>query len=254
MLSLATVAHAVNVDELVRILFNEKNFKLRANAARLLGKSKDARALTPLVDALKDEHPIVRSAACGALPSFDDVRVIAELEKMESDKDDAVRQACRAALKALQRPKTTAATGKKPSLDLSEVKKLGAGGEGDPMHVALREALKKEAQAGRQLFGIDGDLTRGYRMIGSVSCEDQLRGKDTILFCKVNMVLARMPGKVILGTIGATGGASLSDPKNPVIRANTQQALFGAFAKSLIEDATSVVNSDRLKNGEETLK
>lgn len=248
-----SVASAANVDELIRILFTEKNFKLRANAARLLGKSKDARALNPLVEALKDEHPIVRSAACGALPAFDDVRVIGEMEKMEKDRDEGVRKACAAALKVLQRPKTSATTGKRPAIDLGEVRAVGSK-DADPMHLALREALKTEINAGRQLFSVETDPARGYRMIGGASCEDQLRGKDTILFCKVNMVIARMPGKVILGSIGATGGATLSNPKYDRDRMNTQTALFNTFAKSLIEDAVSVVNQDRAQNGEETLK
>ena len=251
--ALSDVARAANVDELVRILFTEKNFKLRANAARLLGKSKDARALKPLVEALKDEHPIVRSAACAALPNFDDVRVIGEIEKMESDADDAVRRACKAALKTLQRPKTSASTGKKPALDLIDIKKVGSK-DLDPMHTTLKDAIKREIENGRPLFSVESDPARGYRLIGGVVCEDQLRGKDTILFCKVNMVLARMPGKVILGSIGATGGATIIDPKKASDRAATQSALFNAFAKSLIEDAVSVVNQDRAQNGEETLK
>ncbi len=250
---LGTKAFAANVDELIRILFTEKNFKLRANAVRLLGKSKDARALTPIVEALKDEHPVVRSAACAALPSFDDVRVIGEIEKMEGDKEDAVRKACRAALKTLQRPKTTAATGKRPSLDVTEIRKTGSK-DVDGMHQALQGALKGEIDAGKAPFNIEADTQRGYRLIGGASCEDQVRGKDTILFCKVNMVVARMPGKIILGSIGATGGASIDDPKNPAHRAATQAALFAAFAKSLLEDAVSVVNQDRSQNGEETLK
>jgi hypothetical protein len=253
LLLLSSTARAANVDELIRILFSEKNFKLRANAARLLGKSKDARAQGPLIEALKDEHPVVRSAACGALPAFDDVRLIGELEKMEKDRDENVRQACKAALKTLQRPKTSASTGKRPGIDLNEVKKAGAK-DVDPMHTALREALKTEIGGGRQLFAVEPDTQRGYRMIGGVSCEDQLRGKDTVLYCKVNMVIARMPGKIILGSIGATGGANITNPKNQGDRAATQTALFNALAKSLIEDAVQVVNQDRAQNGEETLK
>src|SRR5688572_30463046 len=125
LLLVATESLAASVDELVRILQTDKNFKLRANAARLLGKSRDSRAQGPLVDALKDEHPVVRSSSCAALPNFEDLRIIAELEKMENDSDDNVRKACKAALRQVQRPKTTASTGKRPALDLTEIRAQG---------------------------------------------------------------------------------------------------------------------------------
>jgi hypothetical protein len=248
-----SAARAANVDELVRILQSEKNFKLRANAARLLGKANDARGQSPLIAALEDEHPVVRSAACAALPSFDDVRVIGELEKMEKDRDQAVRQACKAALKSLQRPSKTASSARRPAIDLIEIKKVGSK-DADPMHLSLRDSIRAEVSGGKPLFSVEHDTQRGYRLIGGVSCEDQIRGRDTILFCKVNMVLARMPGKIILGSIGATGGATLGKPKDAADRAATQTALFNAFAKSLIEDAVTVVNRDRAQNGEEKLK
>jgi hypothetical protein len=252
-LLLPTPGVAASVDELVRILQTDKNFKLRANAARLLGKSKDSRAQGPLVEGLKDEHPVVRSSACAALPSFDDLRIIAELEKMDSDADENVRKACKAALKQVQRPKTTAATGRRPALDLTEIRAQGQKSQ-DPRHESLRSAIGKEVEGGKGLFMVEENASRGYKLIGGVSCEDQVRGKDTIMFCKVNMVLARMPGKIILGSIGATGGASIGNPNNAADRSATQNALFSAFAKSLSEDLVHVVNQDRSQNGEETLK
>lgn len=251
--SVAPEAWAANTEELIRILLSDRNFKLRANAARLLGKSKDARGMQPLVGALSDDHPVVRSSACAALVSFDDVRVISELEKMAQDKDDNVRKACAAALRSLQRPKTTASTGARPALDFSDVRPKGAK-EPDPLHLALRGSLKREAAETRGLFETPDTVERGYRLIGGVTCEDQVRGNETILFCKVNMVLARMPGKIILGSVGATGGATIVDPKKQTDRDATQRALFSAFAKSLVEDVVSVVNQDRAQNGEETLK
>jgi len=253
LLLLPTQAIAASVDELVRILQTDKNFKLRANAARLLGKSRDARAQAPLIEALKDDNPVVRSSACAALPSFDDLRIIAELEKMDGDSDDAVRKACKAALRQVQRPKTTASTGKRPSLDLTEIRAQGQKTQ-DPRHEALRNALSKEAESGKGLFVVEDNTARGYKLIGGVSCEDQVRGKDTIMFCKVSMVLARMPGKIILGSIGATGGASIASSNSASDRIVTQNALFSAFATSLSEDLMHVVNQDRSQNGEETLK
>ncbi len=249
----SSLAHAANVDELIQILQTEKNFKLRANAARLLGKAKETRAQGPLIQALKDEHPVVRSSACAALAVFDDPKIIAELERMEKDPDENVQKACRAALKGLQRPTTSAATGKRPALDLADVRAVGQKVR-DPRHDALRAALKNEVEGSKGLLAVQDGAARGYKLIGGVTCEDQVRGKDTIMFCKVNMVLARMPGKIILGSIGATGGASINDPKNPADRVATQTALFQAFAKSLGEDLVSVVNRDRAQNGEETLK
>ena len=249
----AGVAIAANIDQLIQILKTEKSFKLRANAARLLGKSGEARAAQPLCDALKDEHPVVRATACVALAALDDPKVMGDIEKAVEDPDESVRKACKSALKQLTRPRTSQATGKRPALDLQEIRGTGAK-DADGMHAALKKALKAEFESGKNLLSVEDNPARGYRLVGGVHCEDQNRGKDTILFCKANLVVARMPGKSILGNIGATGGASVSNPKNMRDREATQDALFAAFAKSLAEDLISVINTDRAQNGEEMLK
>jgi hypothetical protein len=195
----------------------------------------------------------VRATACFALATLDDPKTMPEIEKLTEDPEDSVRKACKSALKQLQRPRTTQATGKKPSLDLQEVRGTGSK-DADTLHVALRKALKNEFEQGRNLLTIEENPARGYKLVGGAQCEDQKRGKDTILFCKVSLVVARMPGKSILGTIGATGGASVADPRNSRDREATQSALFAAFAKSLAEDLVSVINQDRVQNGEEALK
>src|SRR4051794_3224590 len=92
-------SYGANLDALISSLKTDKSFKVRANAARLLGKSGDSRASAPLQEALKDEHPVVRSTACLALASLDDPRAIIEIEKLSSDSDDAVKKACKSALK-----------------------------------------------------------------------------------------------------------------------------------------------------------
>ncbi len=65
-LSFEGVALADRVDDLVKKL-QSKTTVDRRDAAHELGKAKDARAVPPLIAALKDEEPMVRLDVSGAL-------------------------------------------------------------------------------------------------------------------------------------------------------------------------------------------
>lgn len=65
-LSFEGVALADRVDDLVKKLQSKTTME-RRDAAHELGKAKDARAVPPLIAALKDEEPMVRLDVSGAL-------------------------------------------------------------------------------------------------------------------------------------------------------------------------------------------
>ena len=117
----AVVFSAANIESLTRAL-NDKDSKVRGNAAKTLGRLddkrafelllkalkdkdrfvrrdaaialghlKDERALVPLTNALKDENKNVRRQAANALGSLKDKRAVEPLSKLLKDKDKHVR-------------------------------------------------------------------------------------------------------------------------------------------------------------------
>jgi len=67
------------------------DFKASVSAARALGKIKDSRAVKPLIEALKDEYPEVRSYAAQALGEIKDPQTIEPLIQSLEDEDSDVR-------------------------------------------------------------------------------------------------------------------------------------------------------------------
>jgi len=91
-------------DYLVRALRTSRMFRVRTQAAISLGgvtgQPQVTRALT---DALGDDHPAVRAAACAALQRQGDPGALGRLRRMSSDRQSAVRRACAGAVTALER-------------------------------------------------------------------------------------------------------------------------------------------------------
>ncbi len=90
-----------DVEGLIRILKEEKNN--RNSAALALGDIGDARAVEPLIQALKDKNAGVRRVVADALGKIKDERVIEPLIQALEDRDDDVRfRAAEALTKALE--------------------------------------------------------------------------------------------------------------------------------------------------------
>ncbi len=103
--ALAAGAHAdARTDYLVRALRTSRMFRVRTQAAISLGGVQGEPQVTrALSDALRDDHPAVRAAACAALQRQGDPGALAGLRRMASDRQAAVRRACAGAVAALER-------------------------------------------------------------------------------------------------------------------------------------------------------
>lgn len=106
----ATRAHAssgqaeqrARVEQWISSLEKDPSFKVRVQAAVLLGRVDSAQALAPLTRALSDEHVAVRGAVCLALSRLQNPQVVAPLLRVAAtDEDEAVREEARRALQAL---------------------------------------------------------------------------------------------------------------------------------------------------------
>ncbi len=81
-----------DVEGLIRALESERDYKVRRDAAVALGATGDARAVEPLIQALKDQSWWVRSEAASALGELADSRAVQPLGILAlKDEDPHVR-------------------------------------------------------------------------------------------------------------------------------------------------------------------
>ncbi|MBX3270928.1 MAG: HEAT repeat domain-containing protein [Sandaracinaceae bacterium] len=104
----ASVAADARTDYLVRALRTSPMFRVRAQAAISLGSVQNEPQVTrALTDALGDEHPAVRAAACAAIERQRDPSALPAVRQLASDREAAVRTACATAATSLERAART---------------------------------------------------------------------------------------------------------------------------------------------------
>ena len=145
----ATRAFADRIDTLTRSLMQDPSYKVRVQAALVLGKLADRRAVPALIQALRDENETVRGVAATSLGRIGD-RSAAEALMVASTSDSSqfVREQARKALEivagggtSLSRVPPKAGARFYVRIDFS------GGGRGGPEYGRLvREALAKELQ------------------------------------------------------------------------------------------------------------
>lgn len=91
---LATAEAAGLLDRLTKALRTDASFKVRLQAAVLLGRADDGRAVEPLIGALSsDEHYTVRAASATALANLNEPRAISHIiKRIATDTDPFVRE------------------------------------------------------------------------------------------------------------------------------------------------------------------
>jgi hypothetical protein len=148
---LATVGHAAGdkIDDLTRALMQDPSYKVRVQAALVLGKLSDRRAVPALVQALHDENETVRGAAATSLGRLGDRGAAAALMASSTgDSSEFVRGQARRALETVvgsggggSAPPPRAGARFYMAVDFS------SGGKGGPEYAKLvREALQRELQ------------------------------------------------------------------------------------------------------------
>src|SRR6185436_7817703 len=101
--SSALAGSDVKVDDLVRVVVDEStNYKMRVQAALVLGKLADPRAVQPLIKALNDQNKTVRGIAASALGQLGDQSALEPLREMvKRDSDPFARGQAEKAIAAL---------------------------------------------------------------------------------------------------------------------------------------------------------
>lgn len=95
-------ASDVKVDELCRAVIEDGNYKVRVQAALVLGKLGDPRAVQPLIKALGDQNKTVRGIAASALGQLGDALAVEPLrDLLRHESDSFVRGQAEKAVAAL---------------------------------------------------------------------------------------------------------------------------------------------------------
>lgn len=98
------VAADARTDFLLRMLTTSDQFRVRTQAAIALGtRPVEPAVLNALTEALRDEHPAVRSASASALELLKDPSVLTALRAARRDRDATVRGAVEHAIATLER-------------------------------------------------------------------------------------------------------------------------------------------------------
>lgn len=224
------------VEELCRALQNDPSFKVRVQAALLLGKLGDKAALEGLTKALGDENKSVRAMAAQSLGKIGDVRAVPALKRLlGSEGDGFVRTQAEAAIAALQ---DSDARGKKILVTLGSFSG-GAKSADSAVLALLRESLKQSLGKLPQLGFMEGGDAKGkgsgkpaFLVDGNVSRLDESpAGGNVETHCEVKVMVARWPGRSII--LWTSAGAAVQGGNRDRDRQNARRDCIEASAGQL---------------------
>jgi hypothetical protein len=238
----AQAGTTVKVEDLCRAVVEDPNYKVRVQAALVLGKLGDPSAVPALIKALADQNSTVRGIAASALGQLGDASAgdpLRDLVKRESE--GFVRSQATKALAAL----SSGGAGKRAKIYLSfgpfsgGVKSAGPDATKIIQDTLARELGKLPAvtltlaaadqhnfaKTGLQGFFIDGNITRLDETAAAGGSETS---------CDVKVMVARWPTKSIISWTNA--GASVQSGSRPSDKLGARRDCLEASAGQLAED------------------
>jgi hypothetical protein len=251
-------APKAKVEELCKALLEDSNYKVRVQAAIVLGKLGDVSAVDSLVKALDDANKTVRGIAAQALGQIGDAAATDPLRALAGrDPDPFVKGQAERALAMLHpsggaAANTALAGSKKAKIYLSfgpftsTSKTISADAAKIVRDVLQRELGKLQvvttnispvdqknfAKSGLLGFFIDGNVTR---------LDDTTSGGGSETSCDVKVLVARWPSKSIISWTNA--GASVQSGSRPRDKDNARHDCLEASAGQLAEDLTKFFKS-----------
>ena len=241
--SLARAAQPpVKVEELTKALIEDGNYKVRVQAALVLGRLGDHAAVPSLIKALSDPNKTVRAIAAQALGQLADRDAADPLrDLLKREGDPFVRSQTEKALALV----STEAGLKKAKIYLNFGPftggvKSGGADAAKVIHDALARELgklqvvtltlgpaeqKTFPKSGLLGFYIDGNITR---------LDDVPAGGSSETSCDVKVMVARWPSKSII--LWTNAGASLQSGTRPQDKVSARKDCLEASAGQLAED------------------
>jgi hypothetical protein len=247
LLLLTGVARAVpqvKVEDLCKALIEDANYKVRVQAALVLGRLGDKAALPALVKALEDANKTVRAISAQALGQLADHQAADPLrELLKREGDPFVRTQTEKALALVS--VDASGNGKKAKIYLNFGSFTGgtkaANAEAAKIiHDALARELGKLpvvtlslAPADQKVFPKSGLL--GFYIDGNITrLDDVPAGGSSETSCDVKVMVARWPSKSII--LWTNAGASLQSGTRPQDKVGARKDCLEASAGQLAED------------------
>lgn len=240
------VRAADKIEDLSRVLLEDPSYKLRVQAALLLGKLGDSRGASALEKALFDTHKTVRAMAAqslgklGAMGAAPALQVIAQRER-----DPFVKSHLQKALAALAlRREPPVPVAVKIVLTLGSFTggvRTADGSLIDVFRSALRRELGKLASVAIAADGAsDKSAPRGgpaaFLIDGSVTRMDAgMLGDSVEISCDVKVMVARWPTKsvVLWMSAGASVHGGSRDRDKQIARRDCLEASAGQLGEDL---------------------
>jgi HEAT repeats len=246
----ARAASDVRVEDLCRAVVDEdSNYKVRVQAALVLGKLGDTRAVQPLIRALGDPNKTVRGIAAGALGQLGDSAAVDPLRSlMRRESDPFARGQAEKALAALSGG-AGGGGNKRAKIYVNFGAFVGGVKSAGPEAAKiLHEALSRElgklpivtltlSAADQHNFGKTG--MSGFYIDGNITRLEDSGGNETS--CDVKVMVARWPQKSII--MWTNAGASVQSGSRPRDKENARKDCLEASARGLSEDLVNFLKA-----------
>jgi hypothetical protein len=242
LLFMAAPAFAGKVDNLAVALLGDPSFKVRTQAALLLGKLGDKAGVTSLIGALSDENKSVRAMAAQSLGKLGgDAAAVALKSLLVRETDGFVRGQAEKALASLTPSKPLDQDVKDRKLYLKLGPFSGGSKAADAellglLRSALRQSLEKLphlamaegaeeknlGKGGRPAFLVDGNVLK---------LDEKEAGSAVETSCEVKAMVARWPSRSVI--LWTSAGAAVQGGKRDRDRKNARRDCLEASAGQL---------------------
>jgi HEAT repeats len=216
-------ARADRIDDLNRALTTDPSWRVRLQAAVVLGKLHERRAAPYLERALRDPNESVRGLAAQLLGDLGTEDYAPALERARMDPSAFVRERAEQSLVKL-RPSLAATRAAAPGSLHVEVGGIGAKGHNVSPELTrrLREFILRELARTPGLT-IEGKPLSGFLIDSAItSVSRTTSGPWVEISCEVSLIVGRLPSKSMV--MMTSGGATVQAPKMG-FRPEKEQAL-----------------------------
>jgi hypothetical protein len=233
---------AGKVEDLSKALLQDSSFKVRTQAALLLGKLGDKAAVPSLVKALEDESKTVRAMAAQSLAKLgSDSERTALRNAIQREEDSFAKTQMEKALAAM--PFLTAPP--PPEKDKKVYLKIGlfSGGTKNAdtnMLVMLRGQLKQALERVSQVVIVEGPEERilgkngrpAFLVDGNIlRLDEAITGSGAETKCEVKVMVARLPSRSVI--LWTSAGAAVTGGKREREKQASRQDCIEASATQL---------------------
>ncbi len=238
LLTASAPARADRVDDLCRSLTTDPSWRVRLQAAVVLGKLKDARAVPSLERALGDENETVRGLSAQVLGELGDASAKSALERSKRDPSGFVRDKAVAALARLSTPPSEAAHGGGGGNGALHVEVGGIGVKAQ--HVSPQMAIRLKEFIIRELnktpgLTLEGKPISGFLIDSSITNVSRRTTPEWVeITCEISFVVGRLPSRAMV--MMTSGGATVQAPRVG-LRPEREQALQLDALEGAVEGA-----------------